>query len=42
MLEGRRKTTRLQLEQLAGLLAHCAKVVRGGHTFYRRIYDTAM
>ena len=38
-LVGKRKATRKQLERLAGLLAHCAKVVRGGHTFTRRVYD---
>lgn len=38
-LEGRKRATRIQLERLAGLLAHCAKVVRGGRTFCRRIYD---
>lgn len=35
----RRKATKKDLERLGGLLAHCAKVVRGGRTFSRRIYD---
>ena len=38
-LQGRRKASRLELERLGGLLAHCAKVIRGGRTFSRRIYD---
>ena len=29
-----------QLEEVAGLLAHCATVVKGGRTFARRIYNT--
>ena len=37
--EGRRRATRRELERLGGLLAHCAKVVRGGRTFSRRVYD---
>ena len=37
--KGRRKASRKELERLGGLLAHCAKVVRGGRTFSRRIYD---
>ena len=36
---GRKKASRKDLERLGGLLAHCAKVVRGGRTFCRRIYD---
>lgn len=36
---GKRKVTKKELERLGGLLAHCAKVVRGGRTFSRRIYD---
>ena len=35
----RRKVSRRELERLGGLLAHCSKVVRGGRTFCRRIYD---
>ena len=30
---------RKKLEQLAGLLAHCATVVKGGRTYTRRIYN---
>ena len=37
--KGKRKARRLELERLAGIMAHCAKVVRGGRTFSRRIYD---
>jgi hypothetical protein len=36
---GKDKAVKKDLEQLAGLLAHCAKVVRGGRVFTRRIYD---
>ena len=36
---GRRKATRRELERLGGLLAHCSKVIKGGRTFCRRIYD---
>ena len=35
----RRRVSRRELERLGGLLAHCSKVVRGGRTFCRRIYD---
>ena len=37
--QGKRKATRKELERLGGLLAHCAKVIRGGRTFSRRVYD---
>ena len=33
------RVSRRELEKLGGLLAHCSKVVRGGRTFCRRIYD---
>ena len=35
----RRKATKLELEGLGGILAHCCKVVKGGRTFSRRVYD---
>ena len=35
----RKRVSRRELEKLGGLLAHCSKVVRGGRTFCRRIYD---
>ena len=35
----RRKATKKELERLAGILAHCCKVVHGGRTFSRRVYD---
>lgn len=35
----RKKITRREMERLGGLLAHCSKVIRGGRTFCRRIYD---
>ena len=35
----RKKATRLELEGLGGVLAHCCKVVHGGRTFSRRVYD---
>ena len=35
----RRKATKKELESLAGILAHCCKVVHGGRTFSRRVYD---
>ena len=31
--------TKQELDELAGLLAHCSTVIRGGNTFTRRIYD---
>ena len=34
-----RKATKGELESLAGLLAHCCKVIHGGRTFSRRVYD---
>ena len=37
--EGRRWCSRKRLEKLAGLLAHCSTVVKGGRTFSRRIYN---
>ena len=39
-LGNRRKMSRREMERLGGLLAHCSKVVRGGRTFCRRIYDS--
>ena len=38
-VRSKRKVSRRELERLGGLLAHCSKVVRGGRTFCRRIYD---
>lgn len=35
----RDKATKLQLQQLAGYLAHCSYVVRGGRVFVRRLID---
>ena len=33
------RATKRQLQRLVGILSHCAKVVRGGRTFSRRIID---
>ena len=38
-LKGKSWVSRKLLEQAAGLLAHCATVVKGGRTFTRRIYN---
>lgn len=38
-LGGKKSATKKQIEKLAGILSHCATVVRGGRTFCRRIYD---
>lgn len=38
-LLGKHIVKRKTLEEVAGLLAHCAAVVRGGRTFARRIYN---
>ena len=38
-LKNKKWCARKLLEQTAGLLAHCATVVRGGRTYTRRIYD---
>lgn len=35
----KRKASKLELESLGGILAHCCKVVHGGRTFSRRVYD---
>ena len=35
----RDRATKRQLQRLCGILAHCAKVVRAGRTFSRRIID---
>lgn len=35
--EGKTRATKLQIQKLAGYLAHCSKVVRGGRLFSRRI-----
>ena len=35
----RTRATKRQLQRLCGIIAHCAKVVRGGRTFSRRIID---
>ena len=34
-----RSSTKYKIDELAGLLTHCSKVVRGGRTFCGRIYD---
>ena len=36
---GKTRATKRQIQRLCGVLAHCAKVVRGGRTFSRRIID---
>ena len=33
------RATRRQIQRLCGIVAHCAKVVRGGRTFSRRLID---
>ena len=38
-LKKRRQVQKKQLERLAGTLAHCSKIIRGGRTFSRRVYD---
>ena len=38
-IQGAKRCKRKRLEQLAGLLAHCATVVRGGRMYTRRIYN---
>ena len=38
-LKEKRWCSRKSLDQTAGLLAHCATVVKGGRTFSRRIYN---
>lgn len=35
----KKRTTKKQIMRLAGVLSHCARVVRGGRTFSRRILD---
>lgn len=40
ILGDRRKATRHEIECLGGLLAHCSKVIKGGRTFCRRIYNS--
>lgn len=35
----KKKATKKELERLGGLLAHCCKVVKGGRSFCRRVYD---
>ena len=35
----RASATKQELDELAGLLAHCSTVIRGGNTFTRRVYD---
>ena len=37
--EGRSRATKKQLQRLCGIIAHCAKVVRGGRIFSRRLVD---
>ena len=36
---GKRKASKLELEVLGGILVHCCKLVHGGHTFSRRVYN---
>ena len=33
----KRKASKKELESLAGVLAHCCKVIHGGRTFSRRV-----
>lgn len=35
--KGRTRATFQQIQRLCGILSHCARVVRGGHTFSHRI-----
>ena len=35
----RNRATKRQIQRLCGIVAHCAKVVRGGRTFSRRLID---
>ena len=37
--KNRTRATKKQIQRLCGVIAHCAKVVRGGRTFSRRIID---
>ena len=37
--KGKSKAKQKELERLGGLLAHCLKVIRGGRTFCRPIYN---
>ena len=37
--ECKTSATKQELDELAGLLAHCSTVIKGGSTFTRRIYD---
>ena len=39
LFSDRRKASKKELEVLGGILAHCCKVVHGGRTFSRRVYD---
>ena len=36
---GRQKASKHELESLAGVLTHCCKVIHGGQTFLRRVYN---
>lgn len=36
---GKISATKQELDELAGLLAHCSTVINGGNTFTRRVYD---
>ena len=38
---GRNKATKKELDELTGLLNHCAQVIRGARTFMRRLYNSA-
>ena len=39
IIESKNKATKKELESIAGLMAHCSSVVKGGRTFSRRVYD---
>ena len=36
---GKRKVTKKLLQRVGGVLSHCAKVIKGGRTFSRHIFD---
>lgn len=37
--DDKKRATKKQIRRLAGVLSHCARVVRGGRTFSRRVLD---
>ena len=39
VIEAKGSATKRELDDVAGLMAHCATIIKGGRTFSHRVYD---